>query len=179
MKTTSRRSPIDRQLEAYQEAWKPEHNEAMRCRDFEEALAVGIAIFRALARLDTAWRQRVSQGTETYDPETEETLRGFFHWWLQPCTTAMERLRYFEGRFDAVEGAADFRRCCEETQEILQEWKTPTPPHDDQERNEPIIPDTDALLTTDQMAAALEQVSQPTEQESAPLDFNPDDYPLF
>ena len=173
-----RQRPIDRQLEAYEEAWKQDHIEAMRCRDFEETLAVGIAIFRALVQIDTTWRERVSRGVEEYSVEEDQALRASFLSWLRPCAQGLERLRYFETRFDAVEGSAEFRRCCEEAKEIVAEWKSPAPPVQGSEE-ENIVAHTDRALTTAELAQALDRVSKPSEQPSVPLGFDPDAFPLF
>ncbi|HEV3006608.1 MAG TPA: hypothetical protein VGX78_19210 [Pirellulales bacterium] len=43
------RSPLYRQLEAYEEAWKIDHTEALACRNWEDTFAVGVNIFHMLA----------------------------------------------------------------------------------------------------------------------------------
>src|SRR3954470_9714153 len=91
-----RSSPIGRQLEAYEEGWKLDHDEAMRFWDFQENLRIGIAIFDAILAVNAVWRQRVSQGLDEFSPEVEEGMRGSFAWWLQLCDQALARLEYFE-----------------------------------------------------------------------------------
>ena len=42
------RSPVYRQLVAYEETWKGDHQQAMACHDWEDAIAVGITLFESL-----------------------------------------------------------------------------------------------------------------------------------
>jgi hypothetical protein len=175
---TLRERPINRQLEAYEEGWKQHHDEAVRCWDFEENLAVGISIFHALVRIDLARRQRVAQGLEEFHAEEDEAMRECFRRWLRLGEKAMTRLRSFEDRFGAVEGATEFRRCHEEAQEIVAEWRPATPKRRAEPVEEPIVAHTDRPRNTADLSRALDHLSHPTEKESVPLGFNPDDYPL-
>jgi hypothetical protein len=169
-----RERPISRHLEAYEEGWKRDHDEAMHCRDFEEALAFGIAIFCALVQVDVARRHRVERGLEGPDPDEDEGMRESFRRWLRPCAQVLAALKTLEGKFGAVEGAADFRRCCEEAEEIVTEWRPARPA-----ATEEVMAHTDRAMTTAELSAALDRVSRPVESDSHPLGFNPDDYPLF
>ena len=168
-----------RQLEAYEEGWKVDHDEAMRCRDFEENLAVGINIFHSLMQVDVTRRHRIESGREEFIASEDGDMLGWFRWWLRPTEGAMARIRYFEQKFGAVDGAAEFRRCCEEAKEIVTEWKPPVPKRFDGMAAAAIVSHTDVSLTTAEMACALDKVSRPTAQTSVPLGFNPDDCPLF
>src|SRR5262249_41819273 len=69
-----RSSPIGRQLRAYEEGWREEHDAALRFWDFQENLSVGIAIFQVIAQRNASWRQRVSQGLEPFRPEDNEEI---------------------------------------------------------------------------------------------------------
>jgi hypothetical protein len=67
MSTVDRgRSPVYRQLEAYEETWKSDHKEAIECRDWEDAIAIGINIFHMLAEREQAWRDQVFRGATPY-----------------------------------------------------------------------------------------------------------------
>jgi hypothetical protein len=118
-------SPLNRQLEAYQEGWETAHLAAMRCREFEENLAVGVAIFGVLKELDKSRRYRVTIGLELLDGEADDSMKRQFASWLKPYEVALARLADFEGQFDRVEGADEFRACCAECQRLLAAWTPP------------------------------------------------------
>ena len=83
METRERRpSPVDRQLEAYRESWQKDHDAAMRCRDWEELIAVGMATCRLLQEREEAWRERVFRGTLDFDDADDRDLRERLGLWL-------------------------------------------------------------------------------------------------
>ncbi len=126
--TTPRRhsSPVQRQLEAYEESWQREHRDAMACRDLEDTIAVGVGLGRVLLRLDDNWRDRVFRGTEEYTPEYDRLLQGFFRIWLQVTEDILRCVPPFEERFGAVSGADEARECTAKVTELLASWQ---PPH--------------------------------------------------
>lgn len=172
-----RERPISRQLEAYEDGWKTDHDEAMRCWDFEENLAVGISIFRALVQLDVNRRQRIAQGVEELSAEEDQAMLAWFQWWLRPRDQALARLRALEEKFDTLSRAAEFRHCCEEAEEIVAEWR-PAAPGLAADQMQKIVAHTSEAHTPASLARILDHVSRPAEQDSVPLGFNPDDYPL-
>ena len=120
------RSPVYRQLEAYKEVWKPDHAKAMACRDWEDAIAVGLAIYRMLwERLD-AWHDQVFRGGIPYSEEDNRDQQARLTNWL---TTTREVLTSIlpglEARFGEVEGAAQLRRGAETVEAILAKWVPP------------------------------------------------------
>ena len=70
------RSPLYRQLEAYEESWKKDHAEAMECRDWEDAIAIGVNIFHMIQERDEAWREQVFRGTTIVSEEDSDDYRG-------------------------------------------------------------------------------------------------------
>jgi hypothetical protein len=166
-------------LAAYEEGWQREHDEAMRCRDFEENLAVGVGIFRALVQVDVCRRQRVASGLEKENAQEDDDMLECFKWWLRSGRQALEQLRHFEGKFGTVDGAVAFRECCQETQEIVSEWRRAALQRAGAGEQRALIAHTNQPLSTAEMAQALDKVSRPTAEESVPLGFNPDDLPLF
>jgi hypothetical protein len=122
---TPRCSPIGRQLQAYEEGWKADHDEAMQFWAFQESLSVGIAIFNVITRRDATWRGRVSRGIEPFSSEENEEVLGLFQWWLRCCDMAMKRLEHFEHLFGSVEGATKLRECCGTAQERVANWVPP------------------------------------------------------
>ena len=77
-----RRSPVYRQLEAYGEFWKRDHTEAMACRDWEDAIAVGINIFQMLQQREQAWREQVFRGTTAFSED--DNLDAVFRYLVNP-----------------------------------------------------------------------------------------------
>src|SRR5688572_18149370 len=113
------RSPLTRQLEAYEEAWREDHEEVKRCWHFEDQLEIGIGLFRVIHDRSMAWRQRVFRGVEPVSQEADEAWRDCFQRWLRPCKRAEQRLAHFERLYGAVAHAADFRECVRHAWEIL------------------------------------------------------------
>jgi len=121
-----RHSPVYRQLEAYRESWKKNHDEAMLCRDWEDAIAVGINIFGMLQEREQAWYERVFRGVVSFDPEDDRDYRERFSVWLETTEAVLANvLPSLEIRFGVVEGAEELRRCVERAKEILLHWQPP------------------------------------------------------
>ncbi len=120
------RSPVYRQLEAYGETWKRDHNEAMACRDWEDAIAVGVNIFHMLQEREQAWRDQVFRGAIAFSEDDDLDHRTRFANWLDTTKEVLaEVLPELETRFGAVEGAAALRSCAALTEKVLLEWQPP------------------------------------------------------
>jgi hypothetical protein len=121
-----RRSPVYRQLEAYAESWKQDHDEALACRGWEDAIAVGINIFHMLREREQAWRDQVFRGAIPYSEEDNLDQRARFADWLDTTREVLaESLPALEQRFGAVAGAAELRACAQRAEAILREWQPP------------------------------------------------------
>jgi hypothetical protein len=121
-----RRSPVHRQLEAYVESWKQDHNEAMACREWEDAIAVGISIFHMLQEREQTWRDQVFRGTIDYSEDDNLDHQSRFANWLDTTKAFLtEILPDLEKRFGEVEGAPAFHKCAELAEKILQDWQPP------------------------------------------------------
>lgn len=127
MNTADRRGlPVYRQLEAYAESWKPNHAEAMACRDWEDAIAVGLAIYRMVWERQHAWRDQVFRGVIPYSEEDDRDHQARLANWLGTTKDVLsESLPGLEARFGEVEGAAEFRRCAEAVEGVLSAWVPP------------------------------------------------------
>jgi hypothetical protein len=121
-----RRSPIYRQLEAYEDSWKRDHAEAMACRDWEDAIAIGSNIFHTLQEREQAWRDQVFRGVIEYSDDDDLDHRTRFANWL---ATTKEVLAMFlpelEKRFRLVDEAPQLRQCADAAEKILREWQPP------------------------------------------------------
>jgi len=122
-----RHSPVYRQLEAYGESWKKEHDNALACRDWEDAIAVGINIFEMLRGREQAWRDQVFRGAIAFAEEDNLDHQSRFAGWLATTREVLtENLPLLEKRFGKVEGAPDLRASVALADKILSEWQ---PPH--------------------------------------------------
>jgi hypothetical protein len=120
------RSPVYRQLEAYEETWTGDHKQAMACRDWEDAIAVGINIFRMLAEREQAWREQVFRGVTDFTADDNLDHQARFGSWLATTKDVLAgALPELEKRFGIVQGAVELRRCVELAETILREWQPP------------------------------------------------------
>jgi predicted anti-sigma-YlaC factor YlaD len=121
-----RHSPVYRQLEAYEESWKQDHKEAMACRDWEDAIAVGINIFHMLQEREQVWRDQVFRGALPYSEEDNLDHQARFASWLDTTRQVVaEILAGLEKRFGTVGGAAELRACADRAETILRKWEAP------------------------------------------------------
>jgi len=120
------RSPVYRQLEAYDELWKADHDAAMACRDWEDAFAVGLAIYSLLWEQQGAWRDRVFRGVVPYSEDDDREHQARLAQWLTTTKDALaDVLPRLEKDFGQIEGAAELRRCAEVVEKVLQAWVPP------------------------------------------------------
>ncbi len=121
-----RRSAIYRQLEAYEEFWKRDHPETMARRDGEDAVAVGINMFRMLREREKAWRDQVFRGTRDFAEEDNQDQQARFSTWLETTEALLANvLPQFESRFGQMDVVDELRRCRDEALTILRDWRPP------------------------------------------------------
>jgi len=121
-----RRSPVYRQLEAYEETWKRDHKEAMDCRDWEDAIAVGLAMYRLFWERLVAWHDQVFRGTIPFAEEDNSDHQARLANWLATTKEFLvEALPEVEARFGQVQGAAELRQCAIAAEGLLQTWVPP------------------------------------------------------
>jgi hypothetical protein len=120
-----RRSPVFRQLEAYGESWKRDHDTTMACRDWEDAIAVGINVFHMMLEREKAWRYRVFRGASPYSDDDNRDHQARFANWIETTGDLLAIVPELEARFGAVEGAAALRRCTEQAEAIVKAWQPP------------------------------------------------------
>jgi hypothetical protein len=120
-----RRSPVQWQLEAYEESWKQDHQAAMACRDLEDTMAVGIAVFRLVEHVVESWKDRVFRGTQAYTEEDDLWVRDLFRCWLRVTEGVLGKVPGLEEHFGLVSGADELRGLASRAHAILQEWQPP------------------------------------------------------
>jgi len=171
----SNTSPYRRQLKAYEESWKSEHESEAWKTDheevkrrlwcFEDKLKLGLALFQAIHAGYWNWRCRISDRKQKFQPEDNVCWREVWEWWLRPCDSVISQLEELEKEYGrgSVEEGAEFRRNCEEARELLRSWGIP----DGSEVR--ATAHTDRVLTNAQTIEELNRVSHPVRDESVPL----------
>src|SRR5437773_373968 len=86
--------PLSVHLEAYEEAWRTEHEEVKHALwAFEDRLAVGLGLFEVIHTRYWTWRDRVISSDEEYTAEDESAFRERFVSWLRPHEQILQRLQ--------------------------------------------------------------------------------------
>jgi hypothetical protein len=121
-----RRSPVYRQLEAYSESWKQDHHEAMTCRDWEDAIAVGLAVYRLVWERQDTWRDQVFRDVIPYSEEDNRDHQARLADWLATTKEVLaEILPRLEAGFGRVEGTTELLHCAEAVEGFLSAWVPP------------------------------------------------------
>lgn len=116
-------STTRRLIEAYaSEPWKEQHDQAMLCRDIEEAMAWGVRLYRGLMEEEAAIQARaLARRGEESAPDLSEFEEVFRQW----VATSEMVLRVVERLADKglqVDGLDVFRRVAEEARCQLELW---------------------------------------------------------
>lgn len=69
-------------LSAGAEAWKRDHQDAMFCREIEEAVSIGLAILANIRRRSDRWADDVERGKIPFSWEEARDLDELHKWWL-------------------------------------------------------------------------------------------------
>src|SRR5437763_1578687 len=93
--TEPHRSPVYRQLEAYEESWQKEHDAVTQCWAWEDAAAVGVATAFLIQHVAQSWRDRVFRGVEEYDLSANDAYRSLFEPWCRITQAALAQLASF------------------------------------------------------------------------------------
>jgi hypothetical protein len=126
MSTVERRhSPVYRQLEAYEESWKRDHDAVRECWAWEDTVAVGIATAALIERVDRVWRDRVFRGVEEYCEDANDFYRALFALWLRVTGEVLAQVGRLEEQFGSVEGATELRQAETRLRAHLSQWQPP------------------------------------------------------
>jgi hypothetical protein len=120
------RSPFGRQLVAYGEFWKKDHHAAMNCRDWEEAIALGLSLYQFHREREELWREQVYRGVVPFSDQDDETYRIQLKGWLEVADEVLrDCLPGLEREFGTVEGAAQLRSDAADARIRLDQWSPP------------------------------------------------------
>jgi hypothetical protein len=127
MNTIERRlSPVNRQLEAYGEFRNRDHQEAMNCRDWEDAIAVGLSVFRMIQEREGAWRSQVFRGVVPFSDADDRDFRARFESWLDTTKEfANEILPKLKSRYSTVEGSDELLEQANIASDVIKNWAPP------------------------------------------------------
>jgi hypothetical protein len=126
MTNAARRAlPVRRQLEAYEESWKRDHDAVKDCWALESTIAAGIATCSLLERVEHAWRDRVFRGAVEAGAEANDLFRSLFELWLRVTESVLGDTARLERDYGSVEGAAELRQAEERLRKYLDSWQPP------------------------------------------------------
>jgi len=124
-RTEQSQSPVYRQLEAYEESWKNEHEALQECWNGEDTIAVGITTGELLERTNNAWRERVFRGVQPYHEEANNFVRSLFELWLRVTESLLGYAERLETTYDFVAGIQELRALAKRFRECLANWQPP------------------------------------------------------
>ena len=108
---------LERQLGLYRdqvEGWQPEHVEAMRCRDIEDAIRCGLFVLEMIQRQNQRWAEDIERNLMPFTWETADQFAKTYQWWEAESTNLLKAIQAFESRGFGVDGAAMLReKVCE------------------------------------------------------------------
>src|SRR5713226_4918551 len=114
-----------RHLDAFEESWKSDHVEAMRCHDLEATLAQGVMVFQLVEWLNRSWREHVYRGIEPFAVDDEQAIKGTYTRWLRLTDEVTAELAELKSQFGELAHADTIRRCRERAQKVLANWTPP------------------------------------------------------
>ena len=110
MGVTQHKRFVRRQVEAYEESWKEDHDAVQelwglggchRHRHCHRAL---------LQRSEKGWRERVFRGIEPFSEDTNQFYLTLYRVWLQVTDSVLAVITGLEGDYPGVQGAPEFAR---------------------------------------------------------------------
>lgn len=112
--------------EAYQEAWKRDHDLAMECRNCEEIVAIGLHVYGLLEEREARWRDQVFRGAVPFQAKQDERFRRAHEMWVMTTQAILnEQVNGLERQFDEVKGARELRRLLQIVEASLRDWQAP------------------------------------------------------
>jgi hypothetical protein len=111
---------LDEQRELYDtqsaqvEAWHHAHGEAMRCREFEDAIQLGLTVLANIRRHNERWAKDIERSQLEFSWNDAERFARLFRWWREKSESLLKGIRGSELNGFTVEGAAGFREACRE-----------------------------------------------------------------
>jgi hypothetical protein len=111
-----------RLIDAYasqDEPWKKDHNLAMKCRDAEDLIVNGLALFRTVSAIDVRTQLQGRGASEEFVQDCWTEVRGLYQVWLDGSARWLTRIEMLSAQGYEIEGLAEFRATIEEVANIL------------------------------------------------------------
>jgi hypothetical protein len=106
-------SSLQGQFRLYEEqveSWKREHEEAMCCRDLEDAIAFLVMCVERLDRRSEEWAREIEAGTVEFSWDHSEETAGWYRRWLDVAAAFLKAIGVYETQSYEVVGAAGLRK---------------------------------------------------------------------
>jgi hypothetical protein len=103
------------QQQAKNEQWKSEHQTAMKCRNLEEYIGIGLSLFNLMKQRAYDVQDCLARGSMRYDEEMSRPFVEGYREWLKPSAAVESAIRWFESRNYQVDKAEEFRSAVRET----------------------------------------------------------------
>ncbi len=119
------RSPVLRQVEAYEEAWKNDHD-ALEVRwALEDTISIGLATFTVVTCAEKSWRNRVFRGAEEYSEDANKFFFRLHEIWLSITGHVIDLAADLDQGPGTLEGADQLRDRSEIAKQHLGTWSRP------------------------------------------------------
>ncbi len=111
---------LDEQRELYDtqsnqvESWQQAHDEAMQCREMEDAIQLGLMVLANIRRHNERWAKDIEGSRTVFSWDDAEGFARLFRWWRERSESLLKGIKRSEANGFAVEGSADFRQACRE-----------------------------------------------------------------
>jgi len=112
----------ERILAAYAEAdsWEVDHDDAIRCFDMEELIAVGGLAFEFLSFVESAWQDHVSAGKIEYQEEDDRQIGRLYQKWVEITERNVAEVEKLTRNGFQVKGADQFFVDLEEARSLIE-----------------------------------------------------------
>lgn len=99
------------QQQATEEKWTGDYDyeTAMKCRDLEEFIGIGLSLFNSLKERAHAIQDAIARGSIHYSPEISQAFAEGYQEWHQPYAAVESAIRWFESRNYRIDKAEEFR----------------------------------------------------------------------
>ena len=94
------------------EAWKAAHVEAMRCREIEDAIQLGLMVLANIRRHNERWAQDIEISRVAFAWSDAESFAKLYRWWRERSELLLGAIDVCEASAIVVHGSADLRRAC-------------------------------------------------------------------
>jgi hypothetical protein len=96
------------------ESWKADHDDAMGCRDVEEAITIWLAFLSNIRRRKSAWTIKVEKGARPYSWDDAKRFDDAFKAWLAMAEDILLEIERWERKSYRVESVKEFREAIQD-----------------------------------------------------------------